>query len=290
MTQLRQRMIEDMRVRNFSPVTIRRYTDCVAAFARHYQRCPSTLGSEEVREYQVYLAVDLKRSFTVLNQTVCALRFLYRVTLRSPFPIELIPYAKREKKIPVILSRDEVQALLGAATCAKHHAIIATFYSTGIRLSELRSLKTEQIDASRETIHIHGKGSRDRLVPLCLRLITLLRGYWREQSLESPWLFPGLDPEKPLCRETIQAAVSKTARSAGLKKKVTPHLLRHTFATHLLESGVDILRIQRLLGHARISTTLIYVHIATDYLKSVKNPFDLLPADEENDGADAGEA
>lgn len=278
MTQLRQRMIEDMQVRKYSERTVRCYVGCVAAFALFCGRCPSVLGPEEIRAFQVHLAVDLKRSFTMLNQTVCALRFLYRHTLKAPFSIEMIPYARREKKLPVVLSREEVETVLASTRNRKHRAIIATFYSTGIRLSELRSLRTEHIDASRGTIRIHGKGSKQREVPLSPRLLTMLRDYWRDAEVVSPWLFPGLDPVNPLCRETIQKTVSRAAKASGVTKRVCPHLLRHTFATHLLESGVDLVRIQRILGHASLTTTSMYLHVASDYLGSVVNPFDLLPA------------
>ena len=277
MTQLRQRMIEDMTVRRYSERTIKRYTDCIAAFARHFGRCPSTLGPEEIRQYQVHLAVDLKRSFTTLNQTVCALRFLYRITSPRDFSIDLIPYARRSKKLPVVLSRAEVESLLVTPSSLKHTAIVATFYSTGVRLNELRCLATADVDASRGTIRVNGKGSRQREVPLSTRLLSLLRDYWRDAGVDSPWLFPGLDPVKPLCRETIQKIVAQAARAAGLSKRVSPHVLRHTFATHLLESGVDLLRIQRVLGHASLQSTTVYLHLATDYLESIRNPLDLLP-------------
>ncbi len=156
MTQLRQRMIDDLRVRNYAPATIQRYVECVAAFARFFGRCPSRLGPEEIRQFQVHLTVAKKLSFTTLNQTVCALRFLYRVTLRAQFPIDLIPFSRRERKLPVVLSRDEVTALLGAASLPKHNCILATFYSTGIRLSELQTLQTSAVDASRKVIRVDG--------------------------------------------------------------------------------------------------------------------------------------
>ena len=173
MTQLRRRMVEDLRVRNYSDRTVRCYVNCVAAFARFFGRCPSRLGPEEIRQYQVHLAVDLKRSFTLLNQTVCSLRFLYRITLRANFPIELIPYARREKKLPIVLSREEIETLLDATSNLKHRAVIATFYSTGVRLSEIRAIRTEDIDADRGSIRVHGKGSKQREVPLSPRLLTL---------------------------------------------------------------------------------------------------------------------
>ncbi len=279
MTLLRQRMIEDMRVRRYSDRTITRYVECVSAFARHFRRCPSRLGPEEIRSYQVYLADELGRSFAVLNQTVCALRFLYRTTLRRQLVVDLIPYARRPKTLPVVLSRAEVSALLAATRSAKHHAIVATFYSTGIRLSELRSLRTSDLDASRGTIRIHGKGSRQRDVPLSSRLLSLLRSYWRDAGVTSLWLFPGQERQRPLCRETIQKIVSRAATAARLEKRVSPHVLRHTFATHLLEAGVDLHRIQRILGHSKLATTTIYLHLATDFVRSVANPFDLLDDD-----------
>ena len=232
---------------------------------------------EQIRRFQVHLAVEKKRSFTVLNQTVCALRFLYRTTLGTSFPIELIPYARREKKLPVVLSRIEVEVLLRAPSHCKHRAILATFYWTGIPLSELRSLGTADVDAARGTIRVHGKGAREREVPRSPRLLILLRAYWRAAGVDSSWLFPGKNPASPLCRETIQKIVSQAARLARLSKRVSPHVLRHTFATHLLESGVDLLRIQCILGHASLKTSTVYLHLASNYLESVQNPFDLLP-------------
>lgn len=276
MTQLRRRMIEDLRIRNYSPQTVDRYVRCVAAFARHFRRCPSLLGPEDIRAYQVHLALDLRRSYSTLNLTVCALRFLYRITLRNPFPIHLIPFARTPKKLPIVLSRSEVSALLRAAEFPHYHAFIATLYSTGIRLSELRFLSTSDLDASRGIIRVNGKGSRQRQVPLTSRLLSCLRAYWIEQAVDSPWLFPGRYPHKPVCRETIQYAIARTARVAGISKRVSPHTLRHTFATHLLEAGVDLFRIQRLLGHAKFSMTTVYLHLATNDLRTVVNPLDLL--------------
>ena len=282
MTQLRQRMMDDMRVRNYSERTVRRYVECVAAFARFHGQCPSTLGPEEIRLFQVHLAVERRLSFTVLNQTVCALRFLYGTSLKANFPIDRIPYAKREQKLPVVLSRAEVEVLLAAATNPKHHAIVATFYSTAMRLSELNMLRTSDIDASRKIIRVNGKGAKQRQVPLTDPLLVLLRDYWRSQGVDSEWLFPGLGGTNPLDRGTIQKILRKCARIAGLDKRVTPHVLRHTCATHLLEARVDLLRIQRILGHSKIASTTVYLHLATDCLASSRIPLDLLPVEVEN--------
>lgn len=277
MSALRQRMIEDLRVRNYSPRTIDTYVRCVRQLAEHFSKSPDQLGPEHIRGYQVFLVEKKRVSFEVLNQTVCALRFLFRVTLRRHVVVDRIAYARRAKKLPVVLSPEEVARLLGAIPNAKHHAIVSTLYATGVRLGEVQKLGVADIDSKRMVIRIAGgKGRKHRYVSLAPGLLDLLRNYYRGARPQR-WLFPGPDPDRPLSRDTIQKIVRTAARRAGLTKRVTPHVLRHSYATHLLESGVDLRTIQMLLGHGSLKTTTIYAHVSPERVQSTQSPFDRLP-------------
>lgn len=250
MTQLRQRMLEDMQIRNLSKVTQKRYLARVAAFAKYFKRSPEQLGPEEIRRYQVYLLKDRKLSSRTLNVTVCALRFLYKVTLKRDWDIERIPYARREKKLPVVLSPEEVVQFLQAVKSMKYRTILVTAYSAGLRVSEVTRLKVGDIDSRRMIIQVEqGKGGKDRYVMLSRRLLDLLREYWKAHR-PTDWLFPGAVPHQPASAGTVREVCHKAYLASGLSKHVTPHTLRHSFATHLLESGEDLRKIQLLLGHA----------------------------------------
>ncbi len=278
MSKLRRKMVEDLRVRNYSQNTILRYVQCVAQFARHFGKSPAVLGYEHVHQYQLYLVEKRRVSWSFLNQTVCALKFLYGTCLRVKWNVSIIPYAKRPKqKLPVVLSREETKRLLDALSNIKHRAILSTLYAMGLRVSELTGLKVDHIDSKRMILRVkEGKGDKDRNLPLPLSLLELLREYWRERQPRSEWLFPGRDPAKELSRKAVAIACANAARSGGIDKPVTPHTLRHTFATHLLESGVDLRKIQLLLGHRKLSTTSIYLHVSVKSLEEVKSPLDLL--------------
>lgn len=278
MTELRQRMIQDLKIRNYAAGTIDHYVRAVAAFARYFRRSPELLGPEEIRAYQVHLVEERKLSRTVLKQVVSGLRFFYTYTLRKPFPIEYIPYPRTEKKLPVILSREEVASLLGSRDCVKHATILATMYAVGLRVSEVAHLRPEDIDSGRMMLHVRqGKGRKDRYVPLSPALLHKLRDYWKLYRPQG-WLFPGQDVTRPISIVTIEAVVRQASQQAGITKRVTPHTLRHTYATHQLENGVDVRVIQKLLGHVRLETTAIYTHVATTTLQGVGSPLDLLPA------------
>jgi site-specific recombinase XerD len=280
MTPLRQRMTQDMQIRNLSPRTIECYTYHVACFAKHFGRSPDQLGPEEVRAYQVYLVQQKKASWASFNQTVCALRFLYRVTLPRPWPVVQIPFAKKPKKLPVVLGPEETKRLLECARPLKPRVLLTTIYATGLRLEEATHLKVQDIDSVRMLLRVaHGKGAKERLVPLSPRLLEELRAYWKLVRPEH-WLFPGGDPEKPLSDTTVQKSCKRAAREAGLTKRVSPHVLRHSHATALLESGVDLLTISRLLGHRSFSTTLIYLHVRRPHLESIRSPLDWLPLEQ----------
>jgi integrase/recombinase XerD len=262
MSALRQRMIEDLRIRNYSPRTIETYVGRVVAFARHFGQSPSELGVEQIREYQKYLVETKRASWAVFNQTVCALRFLYKVTLGRQEVIEHIPHPRPQQKLPVVLSRREVARLLAGTSCLKHRTILMTIYGCGLRLSEALGLRVQDVDSQRHVVHVRqGKGRRDRYVNLPTTLVPQLQEYWKAYRPQL-WLFPGKSADRQLHPTSIQRATSQARLRAGLTKPVTPHTLRHCFATHLLEAGTDLRTIQMQLGHGSLHTTAIYLHVA----------------------------
>jgi site-specific recombinase XerD len=276
MTPLRRRMIEDMTLRNFTSQTIATYVRAVARFARHFHRSPERLGPEEIRAYLLYLVQKLHVSFSYYKQTRSALRFLYRVTLgRNDVP-DGIPPVKQPRTLPVVLSPDEVARFFAALRNLKHRAILMTAYAAGLRVSEVSQLRVADIDSSRMVIRVRrGKGQKDRYVMLSPRLLEVLRAYWKAVR-PGEILFPGASPDRPITTASIQKVCQRARQAAGLGKNVTAHTLRHSFATHLLETGTDLRTIQVLLGHQSISTTARYVHVATASLPSVKSPLDRL--------------
>ena len=272
---LRRRMIDDMSLRNLSPATQRSYLHAVTKFSRYFGRSPDRLGLEDVRAFQVHL-VSQGISWPALNQTVCALRFFYGVTLERGEIPERIAYARTPRKLPVILSADEVVRFLEAVPSLKARAALTTAYAAGLRASEAASLKIADIDSARMVIQVrHGKGAKDRVVMLSPQLLTILRAYWR-LARPDEWLFPGRSPDKPIDAQVLHAACRSAAKAAGLVKRVSVHTLRHSFATHLLESGVDIRIIQVLLGHSNLSTTARYTHVATSTIAATQSPLDRL--------------
>jgi len=274
---LRQRMIDDMTVRNLAPNTMLCYLKQVNYLARYFGKSPEQLGPEEIREYQLYLTRDRKSSVNSQLVAATALRFLYRVTLKRERVIEMLPTPRKEHHLPVILSPAEVLRFLEAAPSFCHHVIFSTMYGTGMRVSEVLHLRPCHIDSQRMMIRIEqSKGNRDRDVQLSPRLLKLLRTYWRRVR-PTEWLFPGQSPHRPMRRETVGQAVTETARRAGLTKKPSPHSLRHAFAVHLLEAGTDLRKIQLLLGHRSLATTARYLYLTTNTVCAVTSPLDLLP-------------
>jgi site-specific recombinase XerD len=270
---LRRRMIEDMTVRNLSPATQQSYIHAVAKFSRYFERSPDRLGLEDVRAYQVHL-ISKSISWASLNQIVCALRFFYGVTLGQATIPERIAYAREPQKLPVVLSADEVVRFLEAIPSLKSRTALTTVYATGLRVSEAVMLKIADIDSGRMVIRVEqGKGGKDRYVMLSPQLLRILRGYWR---LARPrrWLFPGRDEHRPLEPTTLHAACRSARTAAGLAKEVTPHTLRHSFATHLLEQNVDVRVIQVLLGHAKLDSTALYTRVATKTIQQVISPLE----------------
>jgi site-specific recombinase XerD len=278
MSPLRQRMLEDLRLRNYSPSTQTTYVRQVARFAKHFGKSPHLLGPAEVRAFQVHLA-DEGVSWSLFNQAVCALRFLYRVTLGEPFLIEHIPFPRRERKLPVVLARQEVMQVLQAPSNLKHRALLMTSYAGGLRVSEVVSLCCRDVDSERMVLHIRqAKGRKDRYVPLSPVLLEALRNYWRAAPKPKPttWLFPGALPGRHLSTSAAQIVCRKARKLAGLSKQVTVHTLRHSFATHHLEAGTDLRTLQLLLGHRSLQTTAIYLHVSAGKLQSAGSPLDLL--------------
>jgi site-specific recombinase XerD len=271
-------MLEDMRIRNFSEQTQKRYADAVAAFAQHYGTSPERLGAEEVRAYQVHLINTRQFSWSHVNVTVCALRFLYRVTLNCPWDVERIRYPKRERRLPVVLSQEEVVSFLKAVRGIKYRVALMTAYAAGLRVTEVCHLKVTDIDSKRMVVRVEqGKGRRDRYVMLSARLLAVLRTYWAV-GRPSPWLFPGRTGDRPMAVESLQQVCRNTCLFLRWSKQVTVHTLRHSFATHLLEAGTDLRTIQVLLGHRSYSATAQYTHVAVHTVQHVSSPFDALSA------------
>lgn len=277
MTPLRQRMLEDMSIRNLAENTQSAYLQQVAAYARYFGCSPDQLGPEAVRTYQLYLMEVRALTPSSICVATGALRFLYKVTLKRAWAVEEIPMPKRPRKLPEILSPEEVIHFLEAIINHKHRAILMTAYAAGLRVSEATHLKVTDIDSQRMMLRVEqGKGMKDRYVMLSPRLLDVLRTYWKS-ARPTRWLFPGEVPGQPITREAVGLACQKARRDAGITKPITPHSLRHAFATHLLESGADLRTIQLLLGHRSLATTARYLKVATTTVCATTSPFDLLP-------------
>jgi integrase/recombinase XerD len=278
MTVLRQRMTEDMQVRNLSPHTQASYLQQVSLFARHFRTSPDALTPEHIRTYQIYLTNEKKLAPNSIHMAVAALRFLYRVTLKKEWTFgEDIPLPKKPQKLPVVLSPEEVAYFLNCVDCSKHRVILTTCYAAGLRISEAVRLKVGAIDSARMVVRVEqGKGRKDRYVMLSPMLLEILRSYWRAVRPKE-WLFTGTHDDRPITKDAVEAACQKAHRLSGLSKPVTPHSLRHAFAVHLLESGTDLRTIQLLLGHRSLATTARYLRIATSKVCATSSPLDLLP-------------
>jgi site-specific recombinase XerD len=282
-TQLRKRVLEELERRNYSQATARAYVGAIRRFAEYFDRSPERLGLEHVRQYQVSLFAERKlRPHTVLVE-MCALRFLYLKVLKRPFRRDDLPLPKLlRRQVPTVLSPHEVSRLIASAANLRHCTILMTLYSTGMRRSELCHLRTEDIDKERMVIRIRqGKGGKDREVPLSPKLYDQLRTYYRSLKHKSGWLFPSIQTrrwDEPMTDKTIWHACREATRRAGITKSVHPHTLRHSFATHLLDSGAELPAIQILLGHSDPRDTMIYLHLSTRKLRAAPNPLDNLAA------------
>ena len=281
MTQLRKRMLEELQRRNYSPSTVRAYLYAVEEFARYFGKSPDKLNQEQLRQYQLHLLHDRKLTIGTIVGRIAALRFFFVRVLRRPYrQIDLI-YPKRPERLPTVLSQEEVAQLLDSANNLLDCAMLMTLYATGMRRAELIRLKIEDIDSQRMIIHIRqGKGNRDRDVPLTPKLLKTLREYWRWMKPKT-YLFPGMvhnwRADKPITPKCVWLAVQDAAKRAGIKKRVSPHTLRHSWATHLLENGADLRAIQMLLGHVDLETTAVYLHLSRRHLQAVVNPVETMP-------------
>jgi len=273
-------MLEELQRRNYSPNTIRPYLYAVEDFARYFGKSPDKLSQEHLRQYQLHLLNDCKLTVETIVGRIAALRFFFVKVLRRPYrEIDLV-YPKRPERLPIILSEEEVGRLIESASTSYHRVILMTLYGAGLRREELCRLKVEDVDSRRMVIHVRqGKGNKDRDVTLSPRLLEVLRAYWKWRKPKT-YLFPSLyrkRPEQPIDSKTVWYAVREASRRAGIKKKVSPHLLRHSGATHLLERGTDLKTIQVLLGHVDLEATTIYLHLSQRHMQAVNNPIEALP-------------
>jgi integrase/recombinase XerD len=278
MTMLRQRMTEDMRIRNLSLHTQASYLQQVSQFARHFGKSPDKLGTEDVRAYHLYLTKERELATSSIHIAIAALRFFYRTTLKRDWTFEeVLPLPKKPQKLPVVLSPQEVEHFLGCVRRLNARVILTACYAAGLRISEAVRLQPICIDSKRMVIRvIQGKGQKDRYVMLSVRLLEILRSYYKSERPKD-WLFPGRYPGQPISTEAIEDACQKAHRICGIRKPVTPHSLRHAFAVHMLEAGTDLRTIQLLLGHRSLATTARYLRIATNKVCANSSPLDLLP-------------
>src|SRR6202162_2315106 len=279
-TQLRKQMPEELQRRNYSQTTVKGYLKIVEAFAKYFHRAPDQLGPEQIRAYQVYLFTERKLNARTVGHHTAALRFFFCKTRKRAYPIEEVPYPKAPRRLPTILTQEEAVRLIDSASNLFHRAMLMTVYSTGMRRAEMCNLKVENIDSERMVIHIrHGKRNRDRDVPLSPKLLETLREYWRWMRPKT-YLFPGTKDgwraDKPITPKVLWEACREAAQTAGIRKAVRPHLLRHSFATHLLEGGADLPTVQLLLGHSDLKATSIYLHLSERHLKAASTPLDNL--------------
>jgi integrase/recombinase XerD len=277
MTPLRKRMFDELQLRNYADFTIERYLDAVQKFAEFFGKSPQQLGSEQVRKFLLHLVQERKMAPSTVQIHRAALKFLYVKTLRQPWFDARIPRARKRQRLPAVLSAEEITRILDHTTNLKHWVMIATFYATGLRCNELRNLKASDIDSQRMVIHVReGKGGVPRDIGLSPALLERLRFYWC-RGKPKDWLFPSkMRPQQPLERKSIRVACNTAGRRAGINKPVTPHVFRHSFATHMLEAGADLRTIQVLLGHADIQTTARYLRVSTRRMQTAPSPFDAL--------------
>jgi integrase/recombinase XerD len=277
MSPLRRRLVEDMQIRNLSGHTQRAYVEQVVRFGRYFRRSPEHLGPAEIRTYLLYLTQERHLAASSIIVTVSALRFFYTVTLKRPWDVEDdIPTSRKAKKLPVVLSQEEVARFLGAVDNLKHRVLLTVCYATGLRVSEAVRLKAAAIDSQRMVIRVdQGKGHKDRYVMLSLKLLVMLRDYWK-RTHPGEWLFPGDRRGQPITPSTIDRICREVRLQCGIGKPVTPHSLRHSFAVHLLEAGTDLRTIQLLLGHRNLGTTARYLMIATNKVCATTSPLESL--------------
>lgn len=276
MGQLRDRMEADLKIGGYSPNTQKVYLLYARKFAAHFMRSPAELGANDVRQFLLHLVEERGASRETIRQVRASLRFLYAVTLNRPVEIEWLPVPRKQKRLPVVLSGTEVTALLGAVRTQKYRMIVAAMYAAGLRISEACTLRPEDIDSKRMVILVRGKGNKERYTLLSERLLSGLRKYWLQTRPQGGWLFPGGARDGHACKETARKVFHKAVRATGITKEVTPHALRHSFATHLIDAGTDVTVVQALLGHESLRATEIYTHTSVELIARTRSPLDLL--------------
>jgi len=274
MKTLLERMKQNMELKGFSPRTQKSYHSYVKQFEQHYKRSSEYLGNPEIKDFLEYLIKVKQASSSGVNQAYSALKFLYETTLDRKWVMKKIPRIKKEKKLPTVLDREEVQSLFAVIRNLKHRCILMTTYSAGLRISETARMKITDIDSKRMLIKVRGKGAKERYTLLSKVALETLRDYWKYYR-PTEWLFPGSPASKPISTSSIERIFKKAKHQAGIIKIATPHSLRHSFATHLLEAGVDLHHVQLLLGHRSPKTTTIYLHVKRKDLARIISPLDL---------------
>src|SRR5271169_5631149 len=273
-------MLDELQRRNYAQNTVRSYIHAVEDFAKYFRRSPDRLGPNHIREYQVHLFRDCKLSASTIEGRSAALRFLFVKTLRRPYLPDHIPFPKRQRRLPTILDQQEVARLIDAASNLMHRTMLMMLYATGLRRAELCHLTVSDIDSKRMVIHVRqGKGGRDRDVLLTPKLLETLREYWRWMKPKT-YLFPGTvkgwRADVPFTEKIVWQAVNEATKRAGITKHVSPHTLRHCFATHMLEAGADLRTIQVLLGHAKLAHTTIYLHLSRRHPQAIPSPLEAI--------------
>jgi integrase/recombinase XerD len=286
-TRLRQMMLDELQRRNYSANTVRTYIHAIEDFARYFGRSPYRLGPEHIRQYQVHLFRDRKLSAGTVEGRTAALRFLFVKTLKRPYLHDQIPFPKRQRPLPTVLSQEEVARLIDSAQNLMHRAMLMTLYGTGVRRAELCQLKVADVDSKRMVIRVrNGKGGRDRDVLLSDKLLETLREYWRWMKPKT-YLFPGTvknwRADVPITTKVVWTAVDEAGKRAGIEKRISPHTLRHSFATHMLEAGADLRTIQVLLGHAKLADTAVYLHLSRRHLQAVASPIEAITVSSPDD-------
>lgn len=277
MGEFRERMQRELTIRGAAKSTQDLYLRGMRDLVRYFMLPPDQLTPDHVNRFQVYLIEERRLAPSTVNIAVCGIRFFYSNCVDVDWRIERVPYQRKRRRLPVVLSQAEVARLFEALPNPKHRAIVMTTYAAGLRLSEVVQLQVGDIDSQRMVIRVRrGKGAKPRDVMLSAKLLCVLRAYWRAER-PALWLFPGAKPDRPLHTRTVQRMITRAKTAAGLAKNVTPHVLRHAFATHLLEAGTSLRAVQLLLGHRSVKTTLGYLHVTDPHLRETKSPLDALP-------------
>lgn len=270
-------MKQDLELGGYAPSTIREYLCSEKRFAEHVKRPPQRITQKENRDYVEYLPKKRKYGASMLKLQLAGIRYLYAVTLGRPEAVAWMSWPRQPKTLPVVLSGTEIEKLLGAMSNPMFRAVVMVMYGAGLRISQACALRVTDIDAKRGVIHVrHGKGNRERCAMLSARLLVALRGYWASSRPPLPFLFPAENATKPIDADRVRTAMAAAVRACGFTKRVTPHVMRHSFATHLLDTGTDVRIIQALLGHASIRSTMRYAQVSRATLVKTKSPLDLL--------------